>query len=225
MMDEFFSRTAALYGEDSIGRFKNARVAVFGLGGVGGYAVEALARAGIGHLDLVDHDTIELSNLNRQLFALRSNLGKSKVDVAASRIADINPACDVVKHNVFFLPENADSFDFSRYDYVIDAVDTVAAKVTLAQQAQAADTPIICAMGTAGKTDPSKLSVADLYDTHECALAKVMRTECRKRGIEHLQVVYSTEKGVGMPASVTMVPATAGLMMAGVILSYIAKSL
>ena len=174
-------------------RLKGARVAVFGIGGVGGYVVEALARSGIGALDLIDHDRVSFSNLNRQIIATRSSVGRLKIEVAAERIRDINPDCTVRTYRTFFLPETAGDFDFGVYDYVVDAVDTVTAKLLIAEKARDAGVPVISAMGTGNKLHPDRLEVADLFETSECPLARVMRKEARKRGIEHLKVVYSKE--------------------------------
>ncbi len=228
-MDDQFSRTRLLLGDDGIEKLKNARVAVFGVGGVGGYAVEALARAGVGALDLIDNDTVACSNLNRQIIATHDTIGKLKVDVAADRVHAINPDCTVRVYRTFYLPENKDQFDFSQYDYVVDAIDTVSGKIALVLQAKEAGVPIISAMGAGNKLDPSMFEVADLYKTSVCPLARVMRTECRKRGIKHLKVVYSKEPPVtpfvsaedmapgkrSVPGSVSFVPAAAGLILAG----------
>lgn len=230
-MQDQFSRTRLLLGEEGIRRLAACRVAVFGIGGVGGYAVEALARSGIGALDLIDDDRICLTNLNRQLHATRSTVGRYKVDVAAERIRDINPDCTVTTYRTFFLPETQDQFDFTLYDYIVDAIDTVAGKLALAEKARAAGTPIICSMGAGNKLDASAFRVADIYQTSVCPLARVMRTECRKRGIDRLKVVYSTELPMKpaetledpregssrreIPGSVAFVPAAAGLIMAG----------
>ena len=181
-MSDQFSRARLLLGADAMARLAACRVAVFGIGGVGGYVVEALARSGIGALDLIDSDRISLSNLNRQLFATHSTVGRYKVDVAEERIRDINPDCTVRTYKVFFLPETRDQFDFSAYDYVVDAIDTVAGKLALIQQAQQAGTPVISAMGAGNKLDPAAFRVADIYDTSVCPLARIMRSECRKRG-------------------------------------------
>ena len=228
-MDDQFSRTRLLLGDDGIEKLKNARVAVFGVGGVGGYAVEALARAGVGALDLIDNDTVACSNLNRQIIATHDTIGKLKVDVAADRVHAINPDCTVRVYRTFYLPENKDQFDFSQYDYVVDAIDTVSGKIALVLQSKEAGVPIISAMGAGNKLDPSRFEVTDLYNTSVCPLARVMRTECRKRGIKHLKVVYSKEPPVtplvsaedmapgkrSVPGSVSFVPAAAGLILAG----------
>ena len=188
-----FSRTQLLLGTEAMEKLKRARVAVFGIGGVGGYVCEALVRSGVGAFDLVDDDKVCLTNLNRQIIATRKTVGKYKVEVMRERILEINPDCDVRVHQCFYLPETADQFNFSDYDYVVDAVDTVTAKVTLVLEAQKAGVPIISCMGAGNKLDASALEVADIYDTSVCPLAKVMRTECRKRKIKHLKVVYSKE--------------------------------
>ena len=233
-----FSRTELLYGKEAVEALAGARVAVFGLGGVGGYIVEALARSGVGALDLVDHDRVALSNLNRQIIATERTLGQYKVDAARDRVLDINPGCVVTVHRLFFLPETASEIDFSFFDYVADAVDNITAKLTLIGCAGRAGIPVISAMGTGNKFDPSLLKVTDIYDTAVCPLARVMRKECRKRGIESLKVVCSEEEpleprnpegeashtdrsGVWKrvpPASNAVVPATAGLLMASEII-------
>lgn len=191
-----FSRTQLLLGEAGMERLKNARVAVFGIGGVGGYAVEALARSGVGTLDLIDDDKVCLTNLNRQIIATRSTVGKYKVDVAAERIHDICPDIKVNSYRCFYMPETADQFDFTQYDYVIDAIDTVTGKLELVMRAKAANVPIICSMGAGNKLDPTAFRVADIYQTSVCPLAKVMRHECKKRGIRKLKVVYSEEQPI-----------------------------
>ena len=229
-MQDQFSRTRLLLGEKSLERLAACRVAVFGIGGVGGYAVEALARSGIGALDLIDDDRVSLSNLNRQLYATRKTIGEYKVDAAEVRIREINPDCRVTTRKTFFLPETQDEFDFSQYDYVVDAIDTVTGKLALAVKARDAGTPIISAMGTGNKLDPAALQVADITETSVCPLARIMRTECRKRGIGHLKVVYSTEQPLrpetavpderegssrrDIPGSTAFVPAAAGLIIA-----------
>ena len=231
-----FSRTELLLGADAVERLKGCRVAVFGVGGVGGFAVEALARSGVGALDLIDNDTVALSNLNRQIIALHSTIGKFKVDVAAERVRDINPACEVKAHRVFFLPETEGQFDFSQYDYVIDAIDTVKGKLALVENAKAAGVPIICSMGAGNKLDPTAFEVADIYKTSVCPLARVMRYECRKRGIKKLKVVYSKEPPVALkqeseeetvrrstPGSTAFVPSVAGLILAGEVIKDLTK--
>lgn len=229
-MEEQFSRTALLLGDAAIDRLKRSRVAVFGLGGVGGYVVEALARAGIGQLDLIDKDVISVSNLNRQILATHATLGMEKTEAARRRVLEINPDCQVCTHPVFYLPDTADSFDLSEFDYIVDAVDTVTAKLTLAQRAMDAHTPIISCMGTGNKLDASAFRVADISKTSMCPLARVMRKELGKRGIHHLKVVYSEElpmKPTGweeeaaasgkrqIPGSAPHVPGAAGLILAG----------
>ncbi|MGN1234980.1 MAG: ThiF family adenylyltransferase [Christensenellaceae bacterium] len=208
-------------------RLKKARVALFGVGGVGGHVAEALARSGVGAIDLIDDDTVSVTNLNRQLVALHSTIGRRKVDVAAERILDINPDCAVTRWQTFFLPETSDSFPFDRYDYVVDAIDTVAGKIELVLRCREANVPVISSMGAGNKLDPTAFEVADLYETSVCPLAKVMRRECKRRGIEKLKVVYSKELPLTplacdeasgkrqTPGSVAFVPAVVGLILAG----------
>ena len=191
-----FSRTELMLGREAMETLKNARVAVFGIGGVGGYTVEALARSGVGTLDLIDDDKVCLTNINRQIIATRKTVGKYKVDVMKERILDINPDAVVNVHKCFFLPENKDEFDFSQYSYVVDAVDTVTAKIQLVMEAQKAGVPIISSMGAGNKLDPTRFEVSDVYETSVCPLAKVMRRELKKRKVDHLKVVYSKEKPV-----------------------------
>jgi len=224
------SRTALLLGEAGVNVLKKARVAVFGIGGVGGFACEALARAGVGSLLLVDDDTVSESNLNRQLIALRSTIGQPKVAVMAARIADIDPSIAVETRQCFFDETTAGSFDFSAFDYVIDAIDTVSAKVELICRAKAAGTPIVSCMGAGNKLDPTKFVVTDLAKTDTCPLARVLRQRLRKQGIQHLQVVYSTEPPLTpletiqdggrrqLPGSVSFVPSAAGLVAAGAVI-------
>ena len=228
-MSERFERTERLLGPDAMARLKAARVAVFGVGGVGGYAVEALARSGVGALELIDSDVVCLSNLNRQIIALESTLGRYKVDVARDRVLDINPACDVRTYRLFYGPDTRDRFDFTQYDYVIDAIDTVTGKIALVLQARAAGTPIISSMGAGNKLDPTAFRVADIYRTAGDPLARVMRRELKKRGVERLKAVYSeeppltpregpAEPGAGRrqtPGSTAFVPSVAGLILAG----------
>ena len=227
---EEFSRTLNLYGEDAIVKLNNSRVAVFGVGGVGGYLCEALCRAGVGQIDIFDKDTVSLSNINRQIIALHSTVGQSKVDVMKARLLDINPDCKVVSNNVFYLPENADEYDLSIYDYIADAVDTVSAKISLAQRAYSLNIPIISAMGAGNKTDPTKFEVADIYKTEVCPLARVMRRELKSRGIKKLKVVYSREEPrksdiydreskKSIPGSLSFVPSVMGLIMASEIIN------
>lgn len=229
-----FSRTELLLGKESVEKLKKARVAVFGVGGVGGYVVEALARGGVGALDLIDKDVVSESNINRQIIALHSTIGRLKTEVAAERVKDINPNIVVRTHNVFYLPENADAFDFSQYDYIVDAIDTVSGKIALVERACAANTPIICSMGTGNKLDPTAFEVADISKTSVCPLARVMRRELKKRGIEHVKVVYSKEEpipsaskdektGKTVPGSVSFVPSVAGLIIAGAIIKDLLK--
>lgn len=228
-------RSAMLLGEVAIERLAAAKVAVFGVGGVGGYVCEALARAGVGELHLFDNDTVSLSNINRQIVALHSTVGRPKVEVMRERILDINPDCRVVTHQIFYMPENADDFPLSGFDYVADAIDTVSAKIELAVRATTAGVPLISAMGTGNKLDATRFCVTDLSNTSGCPLARVMRRELKARGITHLKVVYSTEeakkpivlteeKGVRIPpASLPFVPPVAGLLMAGEIICAIAE--
>lgn len=238
-----FSRTQLLLGKDAIDKLSNCRVAVFGIGGVGGYACEALIRSGVGHFDLIDDDRVCLTNLNRQIIATRKTMGQYKVDVMKERMLEINPNADITVHKCFFLPENADTFPFDKYDYIIDAVDTVSAKIELVMQAQKHNVPIISCMGAGNKLDGSQFRVADIYKTKVCPLARVMRTELRKRGVKKLKVVYSEEPPIrpledmtiscrancvcppgtqrkctvrrDIPGSVAFVPAVAGLLIAG----------
>lgn len=232
-MPDQYSRTRLLLGDDGVNKLRQAKVILFGLGGVGGYAAEALARAGIGHIDLVDDDAISETNLNRQMLALHSNIGQSKVDIAAARIGDIDPTITVTTHKTFYLPETANQFDFTQYDYVLDAIDTVTGKLALIQQAKAAGCPVISCMGTGDKLDATTFRVADISKTSGCALARIMRKECAKRGIRGVKVVYSPElpkehqenvetepqregsSRRATPGSVSFVPAVAGLIMAG----------
>ena len=234
-MDERLEREALLLGEDAVSRLAASCVALFGVGGVGSYAAEALARAGIGKLVLVDSDCVSRSNINRQLCALESTVGRPKVEVIAERLHDINPNIKVVCRKEFFLPENAHLFDFSSYDYVIDAIDTVAGKIAIAEASLAANTPMISCMGTGNKLDPTAFRVTDLAKTSGCPLARVMRRELKKRGILHLKVVYSEEApieipvhtnpetGKQVPASISFVPPVAGLIAAGEAVKYLVK--
>ena len=228
-MDEAFARTALLLGQEGMERLAQARVAVFGVGGVGGHVVEALARSGVGALDLIDNDQVCLSNLNRQIIATRATIGQYKVDAARDRIADISPSTQVRVYKTFYTPETAGQFDFTQYDYVVDAIDTVTCKLALVLQAQEAGVPIISSMGAGNKLDPTAFRVADIYQTSVCPLARVMRTELRRRGVKHLKVVYSTEPPLTplpapaeeqtsrrqTPGSTAFVPAVAGLIIAG----------
>lgn len=224
--EQAFSRTELLLGEEGMERLRKARVAVFGVGGVGGHVVEALARSGIGTIDLIDKDTISLSNLNRQIVALRSTIGRPKVEVAKERVMDINPDATVHMYQTFYLPETAQLFDFTQYDYVVDAIDTVTGKIELVMQAEQAKTPIISSMGAGNKLDPTAFQVADIYKTSVCPLAKVMRRELKKRGIKKLKVVYSQEQPVSSqrpPGSTAFVPSVVGLIIAGEVIKDIAS--
>ena len=242
-----FSRTQLIYGEEGMERLYRARVAVFGIGGVGGYTVEALARSGVGTLDLIDDDRVCLTNLNRQIFATRKTVGQFKVDVARDRIAEINPKAVVNVYKTFYAPDTAEQFDFTQYDYVVDAIDTVTGKLELILQAQAAGTPIISSMGAGNKTDAAAFEVADIYETSVCPLARVMRRELKKRGVKHLKVIYSKEPPLTpiddmaiscrshcicppgtarkctqrrqVPGSNAFVPATVGLIIAGEVIN------
>ena len=244
MLDRF-SRTELLLGADAMATLARSRVAVFGMGGVGGNCAEALARSGVGALDLVDHDQVSPTNVNRQVVALDSTVGRDKAEVMAERIRDINPACRVTPHVRFFLPDTADELDLAQFDYIVDAVDTVTAKLLLAERAQAAGIPLVSCMGTANKLDPTALRVGDIWETSVCPLARIIRKECRKRGIRHLKVVYSTEPAhqptdeaqaayrvaaktdgaaacdkfgrAGIPGSTAFVPPAAGLILASVV--------
>ena len=236
-MHEQFFRTQMLLGTEALERLQNARVAVFGIGGVGGYTVEALARSGIGQLDLIDSDTVSVSNINRQILATHSTVGMPKVEAAKKRVLDINPACRVRTHAVFYTPETADQFDFTEYDYIVDAIDTVTGKLALVERAYAVNSPIICCMGTGNKLDASAFEVADISKTSMCPLARVMRKELGKRGIRHLKVVYSKEEALTpagweeeaaalgkrqIPGNVAFVPGAAGLILAGEVIKDIA---
>lgn len=234
MADEL-ARTRMLLGDEGMERLKRSRVAVFGLGGVGGYVVEALARSGVGALDLVDNDTVAPSNLNRQIIATRDTLGMKKTEAAAQRVRSIDPTIRVKTFDVFLTRENAGDFTYSDYDYIVDAIDTVSAKIELICRAQAAGVPIISSMGTGNKLDPSRLRIADLSETRNCPLARVMRKELRRRGVEHVKVVFSTElpmdtppggetreaSGRPVPGSVAFVPSAAGLLAAGEIVRHL----
>lgn len=217
-MEQPFSRTELLLGAEGVKRLHNASVAVFGIGGVGGYVVEALARSGVGRLHLIDHDTVSVSNLNRQIIAMVSTIGRYKVDVARERVLDINPEAKVSVYRTFFVPDKAEEFDFAGYDYVVDAIDTVTGKLALIMEAKQAGTPVISSMGAGNKLDASAFEVADIYQTSVCPLAKVMRRELKKRGVRKLKVVYSREQPVSSsrpPGSNAFVPAVAGLILAG----------
>lgn len=219
-MESFLQRTEMMFKKEGIEILAKSRVAIFGIGGVGSYVCEALARSGIGTLDIIDNDTVNITNINRQLVALNSTVGQYKTDVMKQRILDINPDARVNTYRCFFLPENSSEFDFAKYDYIVDAVDTVAAKVELAVLAENAGTPIISSMGTGNKVHPEKFEITDIYKTSVCPLAKAMRTQLKKRGVKKLKVVYSketpfkTENG-RTPASNSFTPSVAGLIIAG----------
>ncbi len=240
-MQEQFSRTEILLGREGMERLQCARVAVFGIGGVGGHTVEALARSGVGTLDLIDNDTVAVTNLNRQIIATHKTIGQYKVDVAKERVLEINPAMTVNIYRCFYLPETAEQFDFTQYDYVVDAIDTVAGKLQLVEQAVAAGVPIISSMGAGNKLDPTAFRVADIYKTNVCPLAKVMRRELKKRGIKKLKVVYSEEQPIEpksdlgekereesgirkrqIPGSNAFVPSVVGLIIAGEVIKDLA---
>ena len=216
---EALSRTELLIGEEALERLQQAHVAVFGVGGVGGYVCEALARAGVGEFDLIDSDTVSVSNLNRQIIALTDTVGRFKVDVMKERILAINPKAKVAVYNCFYLPENAGDFDFRQYSYVVDAVDTVTAKIDMILRAKEAGVPVISAMGAGNKLDATRFEVTDIYKTSGCPLARVMRRELKKRNVESLKVVYSTEPpvptGQRLPGSISYAPGIAGLYLAG----------
>ncbi len=233
-LKEEYTRTAFVLGEDAIEKLKNASVAVFGVGGVGGYVCESLARSGVGSIDIFDKDIVSLSNINRQIIALHSTVGRSKVEVMKERILDINPDCAVNAHEVFYLPENADEYDLSKYDYIVDAVDTVSAKLEIISRAKTLGINIISAMGAGNKTDPTQFKVADIQKTEGCPLARVMRRELKKRGINKLKVVYSPEEpikspyfdeesGKNLPGSLSFVPSVMGLIMSGEVIKDIIK--
>ena len=248
-MQDQFSRTRLLFGPEGMEKLKNSHVAVFGLGGVGGYTVEALARSGIGALDLVDDDRVSLTNLNRQLYATHATIGRNKADVAEERVRDINPECRVRAWKTFYMPDTMDQFNLAEYDYIVDAIDTVKGKLTLIEAAKAAGTPVISCMGAGNKTDPTAFRVADISRTSVCPLARVMRAECKKRGITHLKVVYSIELPIhppeeekaggpdeytpetrqgsntrkDVPGSTAFVPSVAGLIIAGEVVKDLLK--
>lgn len=250
MLDQF-SRTQLIFGKEAMDKLKGARVAVFGVGGVGGYTVEALARSGVGAIDIIDDDKVCLTNINRQIIATTKTVGKYKVDVAKERIEDINPDCKVTAFKTFYMPETADQFDFTQYDYVVDAIDTVTGKIALIENAKKAGTPIISSMGAGNKVDPTAFEVTDIYKTSVCPLAKVMRYELKRRGIRKLKVVYSKEKPIPpvddmdiscrqhcicppgterkctqrrqVPGSTAFVPSVAGLIIAGEVIKDITE--
>lgn len=226
-MDERFSRTEMLLGVQAMEKLRHSRIAVFGVGGVGGYVSEALARCGVGTLDLIDRDVVSVSNINRQIIALTSTVGRQKTEVAAERAKDINPDICVNIYPMFYTPETASQFDFASYDYIVDAVDTVSAKIDLAVRAYQSGTPIISSMGAGNKLDPAQFEITDIYKTSVCPLARVMRKELKARGIPHLTVVYSKEEpkkplvlqkdaetGKVIPASISFVPSAVGLIIA-----------
>lgn len=229
-----YSRTRLLLGQDGMEKLKNAHIAVFGLGGVGGYVVEALARCGVGTLELIDHDTVSLSNINRQILATRETVGMEKSEAARLRVQAIDPEIKVIARHQFFGPDTKAEFDFSQYTYVVDAIDTVTGKLALVQAAREENVPILCCLGTGNKLDPTAFRIGDIYETSVCPLARIMRKECRRRGIEKLKVLYSLEEPVkpdidpedpilqempegrnALPGSVSFVPAAAGLIIAG----------
>lgn len=250
MLDQF-SRTQLVFGKEAMDKLKSSRVAVFGIGGVGGYTVEALARSGVGAIDIIDDDKVCLTNINRQIYATRKTVGKYKVDVAKERIEEINPDCKVAAFKTFYMPETADQFDFTQYDYVVDAIDTVTGKIALIENAKKAGTPIISSMGAGNKVDPTAFEVTDIYKTSVCPLAKVMRYELKRRGIKKLKVVYSKEKPIPpiddmsiscrqlcicppgtarkctqrrqVPGSTAFVPSVVGLIIAGEVIKDITE--
>ncbi len=237
-MNDKFKRTELLLGYDSMEKLKNSRVAVFGLGGVGGNAAEALVRAGIGELDIIDCDTVSVSNINRQVFATVSSVGMPKTEAARLRLLDINPELSLTVHDMFFLPENADNIDFSLYDYVVDAIDTVTGKLEIIKRCQNANVPVISSMGTGNKLDPTLFEVTDIYKTSVCPLAKVMRKLCKENNIKKLKVLYSKELPIKIesntgeegllkkrqtPGSISFVPPVAGLIIAGEVIKDIIK--
>ncbi len=236
-MSDSFSRTQLLLGDKAMEKIRNARVAVFGIGGVGGYVVEALIRSGLEEIDIIDNDSVSITNINRQIIATVRNIGRDKVDVAEERIKEINPRVLVHKHRTFFTPETSAEFQFSQYDYVVDAIDTVAGKIELILKCNETATPIISSMGAGNKLDPTAFEVADIYQTSVCPLARVMRHELKKRGIQKLKVVYSKEKpitplestetkgttGRAVPGSIAFVPSVVGLIVAGEVIKDIIK--
>ncbi|MBQ8827140.1 MAG: tRNA threonylcarbamoyladenosine dehydratase [Oscillospiraceae bacterium] len=235
MSNNFFARSELLLGDENMNKLKNARVAVFGIGGVGGYVTEALARTGVGKLDLFDNDTVSETNLNRQIIALTDTVGQYKVDVMKERISKINPEAEVNAYRTFYMPENSGDYDFTQYDYIVDAIDTVTAKIELAVKASEAGTPLISSMGTGNKLDPTLFEVTDIYKTSVCPLARVMRRELKLRGIKKLKVVYSKEEPIkpalsneitakrNVPGSLAFVPSAAGLIIAGEVIKDLIK--
>lgn len=238
-MDNAFLRTQLLLGEGAMKRLAGSRVAVFGIGGVGGYVAEALVRSGIGEIDIIDNDTVNVTNINRQIFATYDSIGKLKVDVAFDRLKSINPDVKINKYNVFYTTENSDEFDFSVYDYVVDAIDTVSGKISIIVNSQKCGTPVISSMGAGNKLDPTQFEISDIYKTSVCPLARVMRYELKKRGIKKLKVVYSKEKPIvpnydntdfelentkkKVPGSVAFVPSVVGLIIAGEVIKDLIK--
>ena len=219
-MENQFTRSEILVGKEAIENLSQKHIAIFGLGGVGSYVVEALARVGVGYLDLIDNDDINITNINRQIIALHSTIGKSKIDVAKERCLDINPNLNIKCYKTFFSPETSSEFDFKKYDYVVDAIDSVTGKIELILKAQEANVPIISCLGTGNKLHPEMFEITDIYKTSVCPLAKVMRTELKKRGVKKLKVLYSKEtpikkEGQRIPASISFVPSVAGLIIAG----------
>lgn len=227
-MNNIFKRTQALIGEESLGTLKSSHIAVFGVGGVGGYVVEALARSGVGTLTLIDNDTVKESNINRQVIALHSTLGEMKTEALRKRCLDINPDIIINTVNLFFLDETRDKIDFSDFDYVVDAIDTVSGKIVIAEECYRLNIPVISSMGTGNKLDPTAFEVSDIYKTSVCPLARVMRYELKRRGIKKLKVVYSKELPVKnnngrTPASIAFVPSVAGLIIAGEVIKDLIK--
>ena len=233
-MLENFSRTELLIGEKAVEKLANSRVAVFGVGGVGGYVVEALVRSGVGTLDLIDNDDVSISNINRQIIATTKTVGRSKVEVAKERALEINPDVKINIYQMFYTSETEGQFDFSQYDYVVDAIDTVGGKLSLVERAKSVGTPIICAMGAGNKLDPTRFEVADISETTVCPLARVMRTELKKRNISDVKVVYSKEipqksglidekTGKSVPGSISFVPSVVGLIIAGEVIKDLIK--
>lgn len=232
-MENQFSRTELLIGEAGVNKLKASHVAVFGVGGVGGYVVEALVRSGLGAIDIIDNDKVHITNLNRQIIATQSTIGRYKVDVMEERIKDINPNCKVTKYKTFFTPETSSEFDFSKYDYVVDAIDTVSGKIELVIKCNETNTPIISSMGAGNKMHPEMFEISDIYKTSVCPLAKVMRQELKKRGIKKLKVVYSKEiplkpktdekntSGKQVPGSNSFVPSAVGLIIAGEVIRHL----
>ena len=232
-MENQFSRTELLIGKEGVNKLQSSRVVVFGVGGVGGYVIEALVRSGIGAIDIIDNDKVHITNLNRQIIATQSSIGKYKVDVMEERVKDINPYCKITKYKTFFTPETSSEFDFSKYDYVVDAIDTVSGKIELVMKCNETNTPIISSMGAGNKLHPEMFEISDIYKTSVCPLAKVMRQELKKRGIKKLKVVYSKEvpikltseekstSGKQIPGSISFVPSAVGLIIAGEVIRHL----